>query len=392
KKFDEDHETVEFLGKKFDIDQLDASDEEYCISESESEDEGEPEVDAPVPLLKKSASQVSNEGTSAAHEHHNVGGNLDGEDGDFIKRTEELEEDEETENNDGKRLKLRLPYAQFTHRYFTVAYYQKAYEGHISPIKHESAWTKIPLTELNVLPPIKKKGPGRNKRQRRIDAYEAELTGKRRNDKRCRRCGVFGHNTTTCENEPEQDADQTRAAEVNVPNRGGRPSLRLPRVVWDVETGTTRVLPTRGAGSGTTAAERVELVRGRGRGRGRAQNVGGRGRGRGRDQNVGGRGRGRGRNNQNVPIQDDAVPSQPPQPCTPQPMEGITPQSQPTPPPQQFYYRAPSRNPSIYFRPPDHRAPPARTSSRLAFLFGLDDHGHTSSSAASGSSQASNNV
>ncbi|KAF5192766.1 hypothetical protein FRX31_017647 [Thalictrum thalictroides] len=76
KKFDEDHETVEFLGKKFDIDQLDASDEEYCISESESEDEGEPEVDAPVPLLKKSASQ-------------------------------------------------------------------KAYEGHISPIKHESAWTKV---------------------------------------------------------------------------------------------------------------------------------------------------------------------------------------------------------------------------------------------------------
>ncbi|KAF5185819.1 hypothetical protein FRX31_024595 [Thalictrum thalictroides] len=196
------------------------------------------------------------------------------------------------------------------------------------------------------------------------------MTGKRRNEKRCRRCGEFGHNSTGCQNEPEQDKDQTMPV---VPNKGGRPKIRPERVVWDPKTGTTKVLPNKGAGTGVTAKERVEMLKGAkmakaakaakqaakqasasgnggnegggrgrgrvvgngnggneggGRGRGRAAGNGNDGRGRGRGNGNGGRGRGRG--NGNGGRGGDPVASQPTQPSTPPPMEDVTPQSQPT--------------------------------------------------------------
>ncbi|KAF5177990.1 hypothetical protein FRX31_032422, partial [Thalictrum thalictroides] len=296
----------------------------------------------------------------------------------------------------------------------------------------------IPLEEVNVLPPIRKRQPGRTRKQRRIDAFEAEMTGKRRNEKRCRRCGEFGHNSTGCQNEPEQDKDQTMPV---VPNKGGRPKIRPERVVWDPETGRTKVLPNKGAGTGVTAKERAEMLKGakmakaakqasasgnggneggrRGRGRvvgngndGNAGNEGG-GRGRGRavgngnDGNEGGGnagnegggrergravgngnggnegggngngnggneggGRGRGRGNGNGGRGGDPVVSQPTKPSTPPPMEDVTPQSQLTQPTQtEFYCRAPTHNPSRYFRVPDQRNPPQRSSTRLASMF-----------------------
>ncbi|KAF5203807.1 hypothetical protein FRX31_006606, partial [Thalictrum thalictroides] len=222
----------------------------------------------------------------------------------------------------------------------------------------------IPLEELNVLPPIRKRQPGRTRKQRRIDAFEAEVTGKRRNEKRCRRCGEFGHNSTGCQNEPEQDKDQTMPV---VPNKGGRPKLRPERVVWDPETGTTkqnRLLQVKNSGN-----EGGGRGRGRAAGNGNGGNDGGNGNdGRGRGRGNGGRGRGRG--NGNGGRGGDLVASQPTQPSTPPPMEDVTPQSQPTQPTQtEFYCRAPTHNPSRYFRVPDQRNPPQRSSTRLASMF-----------------------
>ncbi|PIA28821.1 hypothetical protein AQUCO_06600028v1 [Aquilegia coerulea] len=159
------------------------------------------------------------------------------------------------------------------------------------------------------MPPIKKKGPGRNRKQRRIDAYEAETTGKRRNDKRCSRCGEFGHNVIGCPNKArgEEDEDQTRPVKEVVKNKGGRPKKIPYRVVWDPVTGQRKVLPTRGQ-SGYTARERAEnmvvaaAARGtggrrglsRGRGNEEPQQQAGRGGGRGEPQLQAGRDGGRG--------------------------------------------------------------------------------------------------
>ncbi|KAF5191158.1 hypothetical protein FRX31_019254 [Thalictrum thalictroides] len=136
--------------------------------------------------------------------------------------------------------------------------------------------------------------------------------------KRCRRCGEYVHN---CKNELELDKDQTKPVEQVVTNKRGRQKIRPQRVVWDPETGTTKVFPNKGLCTGVIAKERVEMLKGAkmakaakqakvvdikavkqatasvsgGRGRDRANcngNEGG-GRGRGRvDGNEGGRGNG----------------------------------------------------------------------------------------------------
>ncbi|KAF5207324.1 hypothetical protein FRX31_003089, partial [Thalictrum thalictroides] len=74
----------------------------------------------------------------------------DDNDREFIMKTKEVDDDENEERPEELRLERNMTWDQ-----------------------------------VIIMPPIKRKGPGRNRKQRRIDAYEAELTGRRRNDKRC---------------------------------------------------------------------------------------------------------------------------------------------------------------------------------------------------------------
>ncbi|KAF5187781.1 hypothetical protein FRX31_022631, partial [Thalictrum thalictroides] len=66
--------------------------------------------------------------------------------------------------------------------------------------------------------------------------------------------------------------------------------------------------------------------------------------------------------------------SQPVQPSTSQLRATTTCQSQPTPP-DNIYMRPGQKGPSVYYRLPDDRVPQKRTSSRLAWLLGVDQDG-----------------
>ncbi|KAF5186061.1 hypothetical protein FRX31_024352 [Thalictrum thalictroides] len=130
------------------------------------------------------------------------------------------------------------------------------------------------------------------------------MTGKIRNDKRCKRCGVYGHNSIGCTNPKEEDRDKTRPLNPTVPAKCGKPRVRAERVVWDAEAEFSVVLSTKGAdvgmgaNTGTTTKQRAEFfLRGAGAGA--------------------------------IPIG-----SQPEIPSTPQPMPSVTAQSQRT---QEYY-------------------------------------------------------
>ncbi|KAK0588501.1 hypothetical protein LWI29_001705 [Acer saccharum] len=70
----------------------------------------------------------------------------------------------------------------------------------IHPILDEVAWPEVEGT--TILPPIKKRGPGRPKTTRRRKPEEP-VAHKRVTSMRCRICHVLGHNKRTCTENPE---------------------------------------------------------------------------------------------------------------------------------------------------------------------------------------------
>ncbi|KAF5175802.1 hypothetical protein FRX31_034611, partial [Thalictrum thalictroides] len=105
---DEDNVIVEFLGKTFNLDQLDASDEEYLSAESSDEDI-EPNEDDDGPLKRKTPQKPSIDGEGPSDrgdgEGFTVGDDSDGEDAHFIKKTDILDEDDElTTGEEGLQL------------------------------------------------------------------------------------------------------------------------------------------------------------------------------------------------------------------------------------------------------------------------------------------------
>ncbi|KAF5175366.1 hypothetical protein FRX31_035047, partial [Thalictrum thalictroides] len=90
---------VKLFGKTFNLDQIDAEDEEY-LSEASSEEEIEPEQDHEEPVINKKAK--SSDGAEGSSNTNLVGDDSGGEDEELIKRTEMLNEDE-IENSHGEK-------------------------------------------------------------------------------------------------------------------------------------------------------------------------------------------------------------------------------------------------------------------------------------------------
>lgn len=79
----------------------------------------------------------------------------------------------------------------FIHHYFNVSMFRKAYEDTISALPDRNQW---PIRDkgFHLEPPIlKKKGPGRDKKNRIPSFFEQ--SGKVKRQSKCRNCGDYGH-------------------------------------------------------------------------------------------------------------------------------------------------------------------------------------------------------
>nr|GMC86565.1 uncharacterized protein LOC109168401 [Ipomoea batatas] len=91
----------------------------------------------------------------------------------------------------------------YVHQCYTVDTYLKAYEPAILPIQSAYLWEKVDLPAP--IPPKYKAQPGRPKKKRKIDPLQEKgqqssqvRTKKLGEVKRCKVCGLTGHNKTTC--------------------------------------------------------------------------------------------------------------------------------------------------------------------------------------------------
>nr|GMC73464.1 uncharacterized protein LOC109146838 isoform X1 [Ipomoea batatas] len=99
--------------------------------------------------------------------------------------------------------KQRQSPEDYVHHCYTVDTYMRAYEPAILPIQSSDLWPKVDLPAP--LAPKYKAQPGRPKKKRRIDPLQEKeqqrtqvRTKKLGEVKRCRVCGLTGHNKTTC--------------------------------------------------------------------------------------------------------------------------------------------------------------------------------------------------
>nr|GMC68828.1 uncharacterized protein LOC109154411 [Ipomoea batatas] len=97
----------------------------------------------------------------------------------------------------------------YVHQCYTVDSYLRAYEPAILPIQSSELWHKVDLPAP--LPPKYKAQPGRPKKKRKIDPVQESKQLKRPvrtkkvgEVKRCRVCGMTGHNKTTCKGKNPQ--------------------------------------------------------------------------------------------------------------------------------------------------------------------------------------------
>ncbi|XP_031120939.1 uncharacterized protein LOC116024179 [Ipomoea triloba] len=109
--------------------------------------------------------------------------------------------------------KQRQSPEDYVHQCYTVDTYMRAYEPAILPIQSSDLWPKVDLPAP--LPPKYKAQPGRPKKKRRIDPLQEKeqqrtqvRTKKLGEVKRCRVCGLTGHNKTTCKAKNPQVSQQ----------------------------------------------------------------------------------------------------------------------------------------------------------------------------------------
>nr|GMD04390.1 uncharacterized protein LOC109174707 [Ipomoea batatas] len=117
--------------------------------------------------------------------------------------------------------KQRQSPEDYVHQCYTVDSYLRAYEPAILPIQSSDLWPKVDLPAP--LPPKYKAQPGRPKKKRRINPLQEKeqqrtevRTKKLREVKRCRVCGLTGHNKTTCKAKNPQVSEQVGLENQNV--------------------------------------------------------------------------------------------------------------------------------------------------------------------------------
>ncbi|KAK8956947.1 hypothetical protein KSP39_PZI000228 [Platanthera zijinensis] len=83
---------------------------------------------------------------------------------------------------------------------FKKTVYGECYQHSIMPANGPNFWPK--LKKIEILPPIRRRAPGRPKKKRNMDANEEKSQSKmsrKYGTVRCTRCGVAGHNKRSCQ-------------------------------------------------------------------------------------------------------------------------------------------------------------------------------------------------
>ncbi|XP_019189018.1 PREDICTED: uncharacterized protein LOC109183393 [Ipomoea nil] len=104
----------------------------------------------------------------------------------------------------------------YVHQCYTVEQYMRAYGPAILPIRAPELWHKTILPPP--IPPKYKPQPGRPKKKRKIDPIvekpDQTKSTKQGEVKKCRLCGMRGHNRTTCKAKGKQ-VQEPKGVEVN---------------------------------------------------------------------------------------------------------------------------------------------------------------------------------
>nr|KYP42750.1 Sporozoite surface protein 2 [Cajanus cajan] len=114
----------------------------------------------------------------------------------------------------------------FVPEYYKRATYEVVYQSMIYPVNGQQLWTKTWCP--NVLPPPCKKMPGRPKKRRNLEPWElkkddTELT-RRGCRRKCSRCKSFGHNKSTCKENPIHTHHPTQPSEPTQVSHPTQPS------------------------------------------------------------------------------------------------------------------------------------------------------------------------
>ncbi|XP_057452742.1 uncharacterized protein LOC130744588 [Lotus japonicus] len=121
----------------------------------------------------------------------------------------------------------RMKSEDFVHPYYKRAAYEATYGHEITPINGQKLWQ--PTNDPEILPPKKKRGPGRPKKLRRRDPFE-DLGSTRLSrtvpKHKCSRYGQHGHNSRRCPNPVEsQEPEAGQGSELEqVPVAAGQGS------------------------------------------------------------------------------------------------------------------------------------------------------------------------
>nr|GMD98805.1 uncharacterized protein LOC109168401 [Ipomoea batatas] len=132
----------------------------------------------------------------------------------------------------------------YVHKCYTVDTYLKAYEPAILPIQSADLWEKVDLPAP--IPPKYKAQPGRPKKKRKIDPVQEKgqqssqvRTKKLGEVKRCRVCGLTGHNKTTCKAKNPQGSQEVLGSQGSQPLHN-----HIPQESSYISTERTTLTPT----------------------------------------------------------------------------------------------------------------------------------------------------
>ncbi|KAL5779074.1 hypothetical protein ACOSQ2_009811 [Xanthoceras sorbifolium] len=140
----------------------------------------------------------------------------------------------------GKRLHVE----DYVDQYLTRDAYVRTYSHVIHPIPSEDQWPES--TEGVVMPPQKRRLPGRPKKSRKRAADEPQKQ-KRSSSGKCSKCGEYGHNVRTCK--VTEKATKTNITKKTVQSRGTRTSKKR----LNFEVGSSSKAPMKKTAMDSTA-------------------------------------------------------------------------------------------------------------------------------------------
>nr|GLL42269.1 uncharacterized protein LOC109154411 [Ipomoea trifida] len=151
----------------------------------------------------------------------------------------------------------------YVHSCYTVQTYLRAYGPAILPIQSSDLWHKVDLPAPLPPPPKYKAQPGRPKKKRKIDPLQEsrqqrnEVRTKKLGEvKRCRVCGLTGHNKTTCKAKNPQGSKEGVGSQSAPPLHNQVPH-ESTFIAAQGTTTATNVIVAQGTSTAANAAEQL---------------------------------------------------------------------------------------------------------------------------------------